>query len=174
MGTHESRARRGAGGASVRDVMNGLRRLIRVLRLSDAEVDQRVGISSAQLFVLAELGAVPGCSVGELANRTHTDQSSVSTVVTRLVQRGLVARAPSQKDRRRVELRVTPKGRALLRRAPRTTQARLVAGIAALPAARRRALAVSLAEVVDAIGGRQEEASLFFEERARSRRRTRG
>lgn len=164
MGTHGSRS----GDASVREVMNGLRRLIRVLRLSDTEAERRIGISSAQLFVLAELGAVPGCSVGELARRTHTDQSSVSIVVSRLVDRGFVARAESARDRRRVELRVTPKGRALLRRAPGTTQSRLVAGVEALPAARRRALASALGELVQSIGGDAEKATMFFEEGARA------
>ena len=163
MGTHAS--------SDVRDVMNGLRRLIRVLRLSDAEVDRRLRVSSAQLFVLAELGTVPGCSVGELANRTHTDQSSVSMVITRLVGRGLVARAESAQDRRRVELRVTPKGRALLRRAPRTTQARLVDAVEALPASRRRVLASALSDLVGAIGGESEQPTLFFEDGTRRRAR---
>ncbi len=169
MGSHAGRTV--GSDASVREVMNGLRRLIRVLRLSDAEVERRIGISSAQLFVLAELGAAPGCSVGEVARRTHTDQSSVSMVVTRLVARGLVARTESAEDRRRVELRVTPKGRALLRRAPGTTQSRLVAGVAGLPPARRRALARVLGELVQGIGGDAEAPTMFFEEGARGTRR---
>ena len=64
-------------------ILDAIRRLVRLLRISDRAAQGRVGLSAAQLFVLHELGKTPSLSLGELAARTRTDQSSVSTVVTR-------------------------------------------------------------------------------------------
>ena len=79
MGTHVSR------GADVQAVLDGVRRIVQALRASSRWAEQHVGLSGAQLFVLQKLAETPGMSVNELAERTHTHQSSVSTVVSRLV-----------------------------------------------------------------------------------------
>jgi DNA-binding MarR family transcriptional regulator len=143
----------GAGKArEVREVMDAFRRVVRELRLSGGQVERKLGISSAQLFVLHELGNSPGCSIGEVAERTHTDQSSVSTVVSRLVSAGLVKREASAEDGRRAELRLTTRGKALLRRAPGTAQERMVKALAGLPARERHVLARSLTQLVDEMG----------------------
>ena len=66
-------------------VVNGLRRITQALRLSSSVVQDTLGITGAQLFVLQQLADRPGASLRELAERTLTDQSSVSVVVSRLV-----------------------------------------------------------------------------------------
>lgn len=136
----------------IREVMDAFRRVVRELRLSGGEVERKLGISSAQLFVLHELGKHPGCSIGEVAERTHTDQSSVSTVVSRLVSAGLAKRAASAEDGRRAELTLTARGKSLLRRAPSTAQARMVTALGTLPARQRQVLARSLSQIVEQMG----------------------
>src|SRR5689334_12541357 len=94
------------GSARDRDaeaVMHALRRLVRFLRLADRRAEGAAGISAAQMFVLRSLADAPASSLSELADRTLTDQSSVSTVVARLVETGLVVRRRGE-DRRRIEL----------------------------------------------------------------------
>jgi DNA-binding MarR family transcriptional regulator len=149
-----------------------LRRIVRALRESSRESEQRVGISGAQLFVLRELAAGPGQSVSDLARRTLTHQSSVSVVVQRLVDGGFVARARSSSDLRRKGLRLTARGRALLERAPPLAQERLIDAVRKLPRNQRWQLASRLAEVAEGMGAAGAAAPMFFEERgARIRRR---
>jgi len=124
-----------------RAILDAVRLVDRALRLSSASVERDVGISVAQLYVLRTLRERDGQSVGELARATLTHQSSVSVVVSRLVARGLVRRAVAEGDRRRVELSLTPRGRALVARAPEAVQVRLVRALDALTAAERRTLA---------------------------------
>src|SRR5258705_12597176 len=116
-----SQASEGARGDAQR-ALESLRRLVRYLRLGARAAEQRTGASSAQLFVLQQLAEAPSASLADLAGRTLTDASSVSTVVARLVAQGLVARRRAAGDRRRVELALTPRGRALLVRAPALSQ----------------------------------------------------
>ncbi|AUX20057.1 MarR family transcriptional regulator [Sorangium cellulosum] len=149
--------------------MDALRAIVQRLRVASRACERQLGLSSAQLFVLQQLDQAAASSISDLARRTLTHQSSVSVVVTRLAERGLVTRRASPEDARRTEIALTPAGRALLRRAPRTVQAELVAAMDRLPAAERRGLARSLTALARAIGAGHEAPPLFFEgEDARS------
>ena len=106
-------------------VLDALRAVARELRVSGRAAEQRVGLHPAQLHALQQLAERPAHSLAELAERTHTDPSSVSVVVQRLVERGLVVRTPAADDRRRTELAATASGRALARRAPESSTRRL-------------------------------------------------
>jgi DNA-binding MarR family transcriptional regulator len=144
--------------------MVALRRIVRVLRLADREAESRHELSAAQLFVLHALASSPARSLGELAARTVTDQSSVSTVVAKLVQRKLVTRTPSKTDRRRAELALTAAGRRVVRATPQLPQQQILEAVAAMPAAQRRELVRSLERLVAVIGATAVEPRMLFED----------
>src|SRR5438067_2786242 len=143
--------------------LNALRRLVRALRTTARAVERRHAVTTAQLFVLRELSAAPGVSLGELARRTHTTQSTVSEVVTRLVDAGFIRRRTPAADGRVRELTLTARGRAVVDRAPPSVQQRLLEALEALPAAQPRALADGLEAWVDAAGLADMPAPMFFE-----------
>jgi DNA-binding MarR family transcriptional regulator len=152
-------------------ILDAVRRLVRQLRLSDREAQQRVGLSAAQLFVLHELGKTPAISLGELAERTYTDQSSVSTVVARLVDAGLVQRDRAGEDARRLELSLTRAGRTALQKAPPIAQERILNAVEELPAAERKRFADTFARILDALGADSGRPPMLFEDDAQSSRR---
>ncbi len=152
-------------------VLVALRRIVRFLRLADREVEAACKISAAQLFVLHTLVDKPATSLSEIAERTLTDQSSVSTVVARLVERGLVRRTPSRSDRRRTELRATPAGVRMVLRAPRIAQLQMIEAIRTMPAARQVELARALDGLAVAIGANEVAPRMLFEDEAPRRRR---
>lgn len=148
----------------VREVLNSLRQIVRSLRVSSRAAEQRVGLSGAQLFVLSCLARQSPCSVNELAARTATDQSSVSVVVSRLVNMGHVRRSKSKTDRRSVDLSLTRSGRALLGSAPEAAQDRLIAALSQLPKAQLKTLSRLLGKVVEVAEVAEQVPSLFFED----------
>ena len=121
--------------------MNAVRSVVRALRLNTRSIEGKLGISLAQLFVLQQLADKPAESLNELAERTATHQSSVSVVVRRLVDRGLVTRVASEADRRRVHIALTPAGAAMLRGAPPTVQSDLMHGMSRMTPDQRATLA---------------------------------
>jgi DNA-binding MarR family transcriptional regulator len=147
------------GDDTTRTVLDSLRRLVRVFRV----VGEGGGPSPAQRFVLERLAECPGASIGELARITHTDQSSVSVVVSRLVDAGYVERRRSTDDARRAELSLTARGRLAARRSVPSGQARLIAALASLPGPRRQAVARELEVLIGAMGLDDEPAGMFFE-----------
>lgn len=152
--------------SDTRDVLDAVRRIVQALHESSRRAERHVGVTGAQLFVIQALADAPGASLNELAERTHTHQSSVSVVVTRLVDRGLVRRAKAEHDGRRLQLSLTRTGRQLAGRAPDLAQDRLIAAVNGLPARRRAVLADSLKELAQAVSGAR-RAEMFFEDGSR-------
>jgi DNA-binding MarR family transcriptional regulator len=165
MGTNLLGRRRHLSSSSdqARAILNDLRLLVRELRVSARDAEKRLGVSGAQLFVLQCLGRGEVLSMNELAERTHTDQSSVSVVVSRLVERELVQRSASPEDARRAEVRLTASGRKMVRFAPEATQARISEALAAMSPEACERLAQGLSDLV-AHMGLEGSPRMFFEE----------
>ena len=144
-------------------ILDSIRRIVRGLRVSSKNAESSLGISGAQLFVLQKLAGSTRLSLNELAKRTLTHQSSVSVVVSLLVERGLVLRTSSKADARRLDLGLSAKGREFLKKAPPTTQERLIAAIDKLPNRQRVQLKALLKLVVMNAGLSEESPELFFE-----------
>jgi DNA-binding MarR family transcriptional regulator len=155
--------------AALRTALDGIRRILRDLRVSSRAAEQELGLSGAQLFVLQQLAQSPAESLNELAERTRTHQSSVSVVVSRLVARGLVSRDGSIEDGRRITIALTSAGRAVLRRAPEAAQARLTAALERLPRRGLVSLADGLGEVARLLD-EDERTTPFENGRYRSRK----
>ncbi len=132
--------------------MNSMRNIVRALRINTREMEVRMGISLAQLFVLQQLSESPVDSLNELAERTATHQSSVSVVVRRLAERGLVRRSGAPQDHRRIQIALTEEGREKLASAPPTVQARLVDGLSRMDVHHRQQLADLMEEWLDESG----------------------
>ena len=147
--------------------LDAIRRIFRALRLSSGRAERELGIGSAQLFVLQQLAAAPAKSINELAERTYTHQSSVSVVVRRLVEQGLVARRRASDDGRRRELSLTAAGRRLAARAPVPAQVRLIEGLGTLRQSELGTLRRLLGRVVQGMGASAEPATMLFTETRR-------
>ncbi len=141
-------------------VLDSIRQINQELRILGRSTEQRLGVSSAQLFVLEALSQSPADSLNDLAARTYTRHSSVSVVVSRLVEAGLVERTPSPEDGRRITLALTRSGRALLRSAPESAQRRLLASARSLSPTRLSQLASGLSALRRELIGSDEGARI--------------
>ena len=146
MAVQRKRREPGAAGnrESITNIVNSLRVIVKALRASGREAEQTLGISGAQLQMLQELRDRPAQSINQLAARTYTHQSSVSMVVSKLVENGLVTRSPSRADARKVVISLTSAGKGLLRRSPLTAHGRIVTALRSMPREQLQELADSL------------------------------
>jgi DNA-binding MarR family transcriptional regulator len=74
------------------------------------------GVSPEQVALLVAIKYAPGIGVRELAARERISPPAMTKHVDRLERDGLVARTPSEDDRRRVGLTLTDDAQRLLRR----------------------------------------------------------
>jgi DNA-binding MarR family transcriptional regulator len=74
------------------------------------------GVSPQQVALLVTIKHSAGVTVGELASEERVSTAAMSKRVSRLERNGLVARTPSEADRRCVGLTLTEDGQRALRR----------------------------------------------------------
>ena len=121
-------------------------RLLKAHGLALRQVRRRVpeGLTLPQFDVLGQLHRRrEGMTPGELTRALLVTAGNVTGVVGRLVAVGLVERHPVPEDRRAVRVRLTPRGRRLMRRAiPRHRRdvATLLAGVSPADLGRLRDL----------------------------------
>jgi DNA-binding MarR family transcriptional regulator len=95
---------------------------------------REAGVSPEQVSLLVAIKYSPGIGVRELAARERVSPPALSNRVDRLEQEGLVARTPSDDDRRRVGLTLTDEGQRVLRRVRSRRTAWLVTRLGQLSA----------------------------------------
>jgi DNA-binding MarR family transcriptional regulator len=147
-----------------RAILTHFRTIVRHLRLSSRSCEARSGLSSAQIFVLQKLDKKRALSLNELAEKTLTHQSTVSEVVSRLVEKGFVSRTLSKVDARRLDLVLTSQGIEALRSTPRTAQEELAEAIESMGGTKRKQLGQLLGELCRQAGFSVELPPLFFED----------
>jgi DNA-binding MarR family transcriptional regulator len=81
------------------------------------------GVTAQQRMVLRFLGKYPGITHGVLAQMLHVDGGTLSFMVKRLEERGLMVRHRDAGDRRRLMLHLSATGRQLDRPASGTVEA---------------------------------------------------
>jgi DNA-binding MarR family transcriptional regulator len=110
-----------------------------------------LGLTYPQYLVMMVLWERDGLGVSEVGARLHLDSGTLTPLLKRLEQSGLLRRERAADDERRVELRLTPAGRALRERAGTlpVRMARLT-GCSSDELARLRRQLVRLRDAIDA------------------------
>lgn len=98
--------------------------------------------------VLAFLAEHDGLPVTLLADRTATDQSTLSRALMRMDSEGLVARRAHASDHRVIEVHLTPKGRALFDALLPEALAQHKHAVRGIPAAEVQALTATLSRIL--------------------------
>src|SRR4051794_41070403 len=109
-----SRARPGAEVAFAIGPLIGRVRTVMLSRL-DAEL-QPFGITGMQLAILKNVAEGTADRAADLSRLLHYDTGSMTRLVDRLEEKGLIRRERSKDDRRIVSLRITRAGSAALPR----------------------------------------------------------
>lgn len=104
----------------------------------------RDGMTWSQFRMLFLLRRVPDASLGQVAERLGLAPATCSQMIDGLVGRELVSREASREDRRRVVLRLTPAGEALLAAHRADKEARLAGRLAGLSEDERRVVHTAL------------------------------
>jgi DNA-binding MarR family transcriptional regulator len=83
------------------------------LQTVSKRMESRFGITGPQRLVVRIVGRFPGISAGALAEILHVHPSTLTGVLRRLEQRGMIVRRSDPKDARRALFGLTPRGRKM-------------------------------------------------------------
>ncbi len=109
------------------EILVKLRRVIRSINLENKKIEKEFGISIPQILVLQYLSSQPDyrASAKDIKAYIHLNASTVSGIVHRLEDKGLIARLPKAEDKRTSYVTLTAKGADLLKKSPTTLQEKL-------------------------------------------------
>jgi DNA-binding MarR family transcriptional regulator len=112
--------------------------------LDPSRCEQLAPVSPAQLRVLLLLKANPNLNINGLADALHVVPSSASRLCDRLEALGLVSRVPDPRDRREMQLPLTPAATEMLDELSRVRQRALETVLMAMSPTARQELGRSL------------------------------
>jgi DNA-binding MarR family transcriptional regulator len=95
------------------DFLRRLWRLNHALEKHSSRMDRRLGVTAQQRLVIRCVGMYPGVTAGRLAALLHIDPGTASATLKRLEEKRLVERRRDPRDRRRVALGLTARGRQI-------------------------------------------------------------
>ena len=83
------------------------------LNKTSRKMQSQFGVTGQQRLVIRIVGSYPGLSAGDLARILHIHPSTLTGILQRLADRGLLRRIAHPDDARRVQLELTAKGKRL-------------------------------------------------------------
>jgi DNA-binding MarR family transcriptional regulator len=141
------------------DFLRALWRVDHALSRKSKRMNAELGVTAEQRLILRCVGRAPGISAGRLAALLVLDAGTVSVTIARLSRRRLLERKRDPHDHRRVVLRLTPAGQAMIRSVAGTVEAAVVKVLDATSATDLAATRRVLARLGDALdGGPRREA----------------
>lgn len=91
-------------------VLRELVRCYQAFELRSGRHVRELGLTPAQFDIIVTLGNTPDMSCGELGERTLITKGTLTGVIDRLEDKGLVVRETSQQDRRSIFVKLTQLG----------------------------------------------------------------
>lgn len=118
--------------AQHKDLLVALRRITRAIDLHSKHLARETGLTAPQLLVLQSVARTGRAKPSDVAREIHLSGATVTSIVDRLVSRGLARRERSAADRRSVEIVLTEAGQQSIADAPELLQAGFLAAFDSL------------------------------------------
>jgi DNA-binding MarR family transcriptional regulator len=128
----------------IQDVVHLMRKLMQAGERYTKELNKKFSVSAPQVACLLALLDNGPISPSQIAKKIMVESSTVTGIIDRLEQKGLVARTRVSQDRRVITVELTEAGRRLAENAPPPIQHKIVKGLRKLEEADR-------AQIIDAL-----------------------
>ena len=124
-----AKLRSGIHAERTREIIYSIRRLMQAGELYTKELNKIYNVSSAQLNCLLALYENGPLSPSQIAKQILVNSSTVTGIIDRLEQKGLVKRLRISQDRRVITIELTKNGKVLAENAPPPVQQKIIDGL---------------------------------------------
>ncbi|MFC2170521.1 MarR family winged helix-turn-helix transcriptional regulator [Calditrichota bacterium] len=143
-------------------VLIALRKIIRAIDLHSRQLIKIYGLTVPQIIVLKDIEQRGSPTVGEIANSVSLSQATITNILIRLEQRGYVTRTQHDGDKRRVVVKTTEMGKAIIARAPSLLHDKFVSSFRNLQDWEQLSIISSLMHVAKMMDATDIDASPFL------------
>ena len=136
-----------------------LRRILRVTELNSRELARKSELTASQLLVLRHLGENGAALPSAIARSIDLKQATVTVLVNKLEDAGLVTRRRDTEDRRRVWVELTDAGHVAREKSPDLLQSRFEKGFEDLEEWEQAMIIATLERVASLLDAKEIEAA---------------
>lgn len=143
------------------DVLRALRRIMRGVAVHSRQLYRSSGLTMPQLLCLQAIATAPGPEVtaAHVSRQLRLSPATVTGILDRLERDTLLRRERTSRDRRKICLQLTDRGRARLAEVSPSLQDRFVDRLRHLAPPERLAILAALERVAEMVGAADLDAS---------------
>jgi len=149
---------------AIAEIVQSFRKIFKYIQQYSEEVLKEFGVTGPQLWLLKTLHDDNGTPVSELSQKMFLHISTVSSIINRLEEKGLIERKRTKTDRRKVFIHLTDRGEELIVKAPEPAQGKLLHGLQKLSSEEVLGLYKSLEKIVQLMEVDRIKVKFFFSE----------
>lgn len=143
-------------------VLINLRKITQSIDLHSRYLVRQFGLTGPQLVILQELSKLGEISVGDLSRAISLSQATVTGILERLENRGLIIRRRDEKDKRRVMVQATEACKTLLDKAPPPIQESFIRQFGSLQVWEQTMILSALQRLVSMMDAKSLKAAPFL------------
>lgn len=140
-------------------ILQSLRRITRAIDLHSRRLASQFGLTGPQLVCLRVLENRGPLAANGLARAVSLSQGTITGIIDRLFNRGLVTRDRSQNDRRSINIGITKKGLEMINQAPSPLQESFAQKLRTLPRENQLVIHTILEQIVRMMGAEKLDAA---------------
>ena len=145
------------------ELLVALRRVIRAVDLRSKQLSKHVGLTGPQLLVMQNIEEQPGIMVREIAENINLSPATITNILDRLESRDLATRIRSTKDKRKVGVFLTDRGKEAVKDAPRPLQEHFVERFSQLKEWEQSQMVATMQRIATMMDAENIDASPFLE-----------
>lgn len=142
--------------------MIALRKIIQAIEMNSKKLVKRVGLTGPQLVILIEIARCGEVTAGEIAQAVSLSQATVTGILERMENRGLIVRQRNHQDKRRIMVRITDTGKKILEEAPPLMQEAFVERFSSLQEWEQTMILSALQRLVSIMDAKSIQAAPFL------------
>lgn len=129
-------------------ILTSLRKITRAIDLYSHQLSRQCNLTAPQIGCLRYLKGLDESTPGQIARAMHLSQPTITGILDRLEARQLIIRARSTTDRRKVIVKLSDEGVAIVAKAPSPLQERFARKLAELPEQNQAVIDTILSQIV--------------------------
>lgn len=146
------------------DVLISIRRIIQSVDLHSRYLVRHFGLTGPQLIILQVIARQREISISEIAKTVSLGQPTVTGILERLENRGLIIRRRSRRDKRRVFISATEACLQVMEKAPPPLQEHFIEAFGSLQDWEQSMILAALQRIVSLMDARAIEAAPILAE----------
>lgn len=142
-----------------REVIAAIRRIIRATDVHSRQLVKHSGLTSAQILIMNAIGSNRFHNTSKIAEEVALSPATVTNILDRLEHREYIERQRDERDKRKVNIWLTDKGREVLNNAPTLLQQSFIARFDDLETWEQNMIVASLQRVALLMNAHELDAS---------------